>query len=202
MTTQSSNQPQKLTTDRIDRSKMKSQIPVTIWLTGLSGAGKSTLANALEIALIAQGHHTFVLDGDNLRSGLCRDLGFSDKDRQENIRRATEVAKLLLDAGLIVITAFISPFTTDRQTAREAIGSEHFIEVYVDTALDICERRDPKGLYRAARSGAIKDFTGIHSPYEPPEHPDIRIDTSLVAPESAVELVLMHLAARQSKILS
>lgn len=196
MTTQSINQPHKSPIARTDRSKIKSQIPVTIWLTGLSGAGKSTLANALEAALIAQGQHTFVLDGDNLRSGLCRDLGFSDKDRQENIRRASEVAKLLLDAGLIVIAAFISPFAADRQTARETIGSEHFIEVYVDATLDVCERRDTKGLYQAARRGAIRDFTGIHSPYEPPEHPDIRIDTSLLSPEGAVELVLKHLAAR------
>lgn len=196
MTTHPINPPYDFPSDRTDRSKIKNQIPVTIWLTGLSGAGKSTLANALEVALIAQGHHTFVLDGDNLRSGLCRDLGFSVKDRQENIRRASEVSKLLLDAGLIVIAAFISPFAADRQTAREAIGSEHFIEVYVDATLDVCERRDTKGLYQAARSGAIQDFTGIHSPYEPPEHPDITVDTSLLSPEAAVELVLRHLADR------
>jgi adenylylsulfate kinase len=200
MTTHPINPPNKSPIDRTDRSKIKSQIPVTIWLTGLSGAGKSTLANALEVALIAQGHHTFVLDGDNLRAGLCRDLGFTVKDRKENIRRASEVAKLLLDAGLIVIAAFISPVAADRQTARDAIGSEHFIEVYVDATLDVCERRDTKGLYQAARSGAIQDFTGIHSPYEPPEQPDITVDTSLLSPEAAVELVLRHLAKRWSTL--
>ncbi|AVX90381.1 MULTISPECIES: adenylyl-sulfate kinase [Pseudomonas] len=159
------------------RSRIKNQKPVVIWLTGLSGAGKSSIANALELALCNEGRHTYLLDGDNVRMGLCHDLGFSDKDRIENIRRISEVAKLFIDAGLIVITAFISPFVRDRALARDVIGVENFIEVYVDTPLSECERRDPKGLYKKARQGLIKNFTGIDSTYEPPENPQIRICT-------------------------
>jgi adenylylsulfate kinase len=159
------------------RSRIKNQKPVVIWLTGLSGAGKSSIANALELALCNEGRHTYLLDGDNVRLGLCNDLGFSDKDRVENIRRISEVAKLFIDAGLIVITAFISPFLRDRALAQDVIGTENFIEVYVDTPLSECERRDPKGLYKKARQGLIKNFTGIDSSYEPPENPQIRICT-------------------------
>lgn len=159
------------------RSRIKNQKPVVIWLTGLSGAGKSSIANALELALCNEGRHTYLLDGDNVRMGLCHDLGFSDKDRIENIRRISEVAKLFIDAGLIVITAFISPFVRDRALARDVIGVENFIEVYVDTPFSECERRDPKGLYKKARQGLIKNFTGIDSTYEPPENPQIRICT-------------------------
>jgi len=159
------------------RSRIKNQKPVVIWLAGLSGAGKSSIANALELALCNEGRHTYLLDGDNVRMGLCHDLGFSDKDRIENIRRISEVAKLFIDAGLIVITAFISPFVRDRALARDVIGVENFIEVYVDTPLSECERRDPKGLYKKARQGLIKNFTGIDSTYEPPENPQIRICT-------------------------
>ncbi|WP_426203127.1 adenylyl-sulfate kinase [Pseudomonas sp. TWP3-1] len=159
------------------RSIIKNQTPIVIWLTGLSGAGKSSIANALELALCNEGRHTYLLDGDNVRLGLCHDLGFSDKDRIENIRRISEVAKLFTDAGLIVITAFISPFVRDRALARDVIGKDKFVEVFVDTPLNECERRDPKGLYKKARQGLIKDFTGIDSAYEAPENPQIRICT-------------------------
>lgn len=162
---------------RAQRGRMKSQRPVAVWLTGLSGAGKSTIAAALENHLCASGRHTYLLDGDNVRLGLCADLGFSDSHREENIRRAAEVARLFVDAGLIVITAFISPFARDRALARRIIGPQDFIEVFVDTPFAECERRDPKGLYRKARQGLIKHFTGIDSPYEPPHAPDIHVNT-------------------------
>ena len=162
---------QSFTIDRGDREKLNGQKSKVIWFTGLSGSGKSTLANALEQQFHQQGRHTYILDGDNIRQGLNKDLGFSDNDRIENIRRIAEVAKLMLDAGLIVMTAFISPFRREREMARELIGAENFIEVYVATPLTICEQRDPKGLYKKARSGQIKDMTGIDSPYEIPEKP-------------------------------
>lgn len=163
--------------DSLQRARMKAQQPAVIWLTGLSGAGKSTIASALERCLCEQGRHTYLLDGDNVRQGLCRDLGFSDADRQENIRRVAEVARLFVDAGLVVISAFISPFARDRELARTVIGDRHFIEVFVDTPLTECERRDPKGLYDKARRGLIKQFTGIDSPYERPPAPHIHVDT-------------------------
>lgn len=149
----------------------------TIWFTGLSGSGKSTLADALEKYLAAMGKHTILLDGDNIRMGLNRDLGFSEQDRIENIRRIAEVAKLMNDAGLLVLTSFISPFRRDRRRAREIIGDD-FIEVYVSTPLEECIRRDVKGLYASARSGKIKNFTGISSPYEEPENPEVIVDTT------------------------
>lgn len=165
------------------------QKAAVIWLTGLSGSGKSTLANALERKLADAGKHTMLLDGDNVRHGLNKDLGFSDKDRVENIRRIAETAKLMNDAGLIVLTSFISPYRRDRQAARQIIGSG-FIEVYVNTPLEECERRDVKGLYRAARNGEIAQFTGITSVYEEPEHPEITIDTTgRSIEESAQELM-------------
>lgn len=157
---------------RKDRETLKSQQGKVIWFTGLSGSGKSTLANALEHALHQAGKHTYILDGDNIRQGLNKDLGFSDADRVENIRRIAEVARLMADAGLIVITAFISPFKKERKMARGLIGSEHFLEVYVSTPLAVCEERDPKGLYKKARSGNITHMTGISSPYEVPDQPD------------------------------
>lgn len=159
------------------REEMLRQRAVTVWLTGLSGSGKSTLANALEQQLAAKGRHTMLLDGDNVRFGLNKDLGFSKEDRVENIRRIAEVAKLLNDAGLIVLTSFISPYRRDREAARAIIG-DAFMEVYVSTPLRECERRDVKGLYQKARKGEIAEFTGISSAYEEPEHPEITIDTS------------------------
>jgi adenylylsulfate kinase len=172
------------------RAELKSQRPVVIWLTGLSGSGKSTIANALESALAGRGNHTYLLDGDNIRAGLCGDLGFSDDDRKENIRRIAEVANLFADAGLIVIVAFISPFRQDRALARKIIGDDTFIEVFIDTPLAECERRDPKGLYGKARSGLIKNFTGIDSAYEAPLTPDIRINTVDDSVQGAVGTIL------------
>ncbi|MFH0020736.1 adenylyl-sulfate kinase [Pseudomonas fluorescens] len=181
------------------RARVKGQRPAVIWLTGLSGAGKSTIANALEQALVGKGRHTFLLDGDNLRMGLCKDLGFADADRVENIRRVAEVSKLLVDAGLIVITAFISPFHRDRAMAREVIGHEEFIEVFVDTSLAECERRDPKGLYSKARAGQIKNFTGIDSAYEKPVAPDITINTVDEPLTISIERVLDYLDERSGE---
>ncbi len=158
-----------------DRQKLLKQKPLTIWLTGLSAAGKSTLAFALERVLVEAGHPCYVLDGDNVRHGLNNNLGFSAEDRSENIRRVAEVAKLMNDAGLIVITAFISPFRDDRDKARDIIGDGVFQEVFVDAGLDACEERDPKGLYKKARAGQIPDFTGISSPYEAPLQPELVI---------------------------
>lgn len=182
--------------DASTRAFAKGQRPITLWLTGLSGAGKSTIANALEVAMVERGRHTYLLDGDNVRMGLCRDLGFSDADREENIRRIAEVARLFVDAGLIVITAFISPFQRDRALARDVIGTEAFVEVFIDTPLSECERRDPKGLYGRARSGAIKNFTGIDSAYEGPVDPDIRINTLEEDLPTAVARILAYLDER------
>ncbi|SOC02037.1 adenylylsulfate kinase [Alloalcanivorax xenomutans] len=163
---------------KADRAKAKGQTPKCIWLTGLSGSGKSTLANALEVALTQQGKHTYLLDGDNVRHGLNKNLGMSDEDRTENIRRVSEVAKLMVDAGLVVVTAFISPFRADRDAARELFEDGEFVEVFVDAPLEECEKRDPKGLYQKARQGIIKEFTGIDSPYEAPEKPEVVINTA------------------------
>lgn len=168
---------QALSITRESRETLHGHKGKVIWFTGLSGSGKSTLANALEIKLHELGRHTYLLDGDNVRQGLNKDLGFTDTDRVENIRRIAEVAKLMMDAGLIVMTAFISPFVREREMARELIGPENFVEVYVDTPLEVCEERDVKGLYKKARRGEIPNFSGVNSAYEPPEKPDIRINT-------------------------
>jgi adenylylsulfate kinase len=178
-----------------DRSTQKAQKPITLWLTGLSGAGKSTIANALETEFFRRGKHTYLLDGDNVRTRLCSDLGFSDEDRQENIRRISEVSRLFMDAGLIVITAFISPSLRDRAMAKEIIGTESFVEIYIDTPLEECERRDPKGLYGKARQGLIKSFTGIDSAYEAPLNPHIRINTLNETLGESVARVLAYLDA-------
>ncbi|WP_129972318.1 MULTISPECIES: adenylyl-sulfate kinase [unclassified Pseudomonas] len=163
-----------------DRAALKAQHPRCLWLTGLSGAGKSTLANTLEVHLHEFGLHTFLLDGDNVRNGLCRDLGMDDASRRENIRRMAEVARLMVDAGLIVIVAAISPFRAERDAARQLFAEGDFIEVHVSTSLKVCERRDPKGLYQAVREGRIQHFTGIDSPYEAPLAAECRIDTEAV----------------------
>lgn len=169
---------QALSINRVNREQHKGHAGKVIWFTGLSGSGKSTLANALEVELHKQGKHTYLLDGDNVRQGLNKDLGFTDADRVENIRRIAEVAKLMMDAGLIVMTAFISPFKQEREMAKQLIGKENFIEVFVDTPLSICEERDPKGLYKKAREGKLPNFSGISSPYEAPDHADVIIDAS------------------------
>ena len=179
------------------RANQKAQRPCVIWLTGLSGSGKSTLANALEQRLFQRGYHSYLLDGDNVRHGLNQDLGFSTADRVENIRRIGEVAALFVDAGLIVITAFISPFRADRTMVRALVPEGEFIEVYVHASLEACERRDPKGLYAKARAGVIKDFTGIDSPYEPPERPELVIDTERDSVDLCVERVLNDLRERR-----
>jgi bifunctional enzyme CysN/CysC len=170
---------QALSINRTAREHQHGHKGKVIWFTGLSGSGKSTLANLLEVELHKQGKHTYLLDGDNIRQGLNKDLGFTDADRVENIRRIAEVAKLMMDAGLIVMTAFISPFKRERAMAKQLIGEENFIEVFVDTPLEICEERDPKGLYKKARQGKLPNFSGISSPYEVPENPDITIDGSV-----------------------
>ncbi len=178
--------------DRTLREQQMGQNACTIWMSGLSGAGKSTIANALEKRLYAMGKKTMLLDGDNVRMGLNSNLGFSDEDRIENIRRIAEVAKLMNDAGLIVITAFISPYRQDRRNAKKIIG-EGFREVYVSTSIAECEKRDVKGLYKAAREGKIAHFTGITSPYEAPEHPDVAVDTSEMDVEACVDHILNQL---------
>jgi len=175
------------------RAALKHQQPKLLWFTGLSGAGKSTIANLVERKLAALGRHTFLLDGDNVRLGLNKDLGFTAADRVENIRRAGEAAKLMVDAGLIVLTAFISPFRAERRMVREMVAEGDFIEIFVDTPLAEAERRDTKGLYRKARAGKLANFTGVDSPYEAPEAPDIRIDTTAMDAEAAAELIVRHL---------
>jgi adenylyl-sulfate kinase len=172
------------------------QKPITVWFTGLSGSGKSTLATHLELALCTAGHATFILDGDNVRKGLCRDLGFSANDRTENIRRVAEVARLMNDAGLVVAAALISPYSQDRAMARDIIGPERFIEVYLDASLAVCEGRDPKGLYRKARTGEIHEFTGVSSPYQPPENPDLTINTANASVQDAMQMVLAEFVKR------
>ena len=179
------------------RAAAKRQKPCVLWLTGLSGAGKSTIANLLETKLHAAGHHTYLLDGDNVRHGLTKDLGFTAEDRVENIRRIAEAAKLMVDAGLIVLTAFISPFRAERRMARRLLPEGEFFEVFVDAPLAVAEARDPKGLYKKARRGEIENFTGIDSPYESPEAPEIRVDTAALAPEEAAREILAELARRQ-----
>jgi bifunctional enzyme CysN/CysC len=182
--------------DKDARAVLKRQKPCVLWLTGLSGAGKSTIADLVEQSLHRAGHHTIVLDGDNVRHGLNRDLGFTDEDRVENIRRVAEVAKLMVEAGLIVIVSFISPFRSERRLARRLVGRDEFLEIYVDTPLDICEARDPKGLYKLARAGKLPNLTGIGSPYEPPEQPELVLAAGRDPPDALAEEVLSALKQR------
>jgi bifunctional enzyme CysN/CysC len=184
---------QALDVNKVARAALKSQRPCVIWFTGLSGAGKSTICNLLDKRLHARGHHTYVLDGDNVRHGLNRDLGFTEADRVENVRRVAEVAHLMADAGLIVLVSFISPFRTERRMARGLMEENEFIEVFVDTPLHVAEARDPKGLYGKARRGELKNFTGVDSPYEVPEAPDVRLDTTRLTPEQAVDVIMREL---------
>lgn len=182
--------------DKARRADSLGQKPLALWFTGLSGSGKSTIANLLEQKLTAQDKHTYLLDGDNIRHGLCGDLGFSAQDRVENIRRISEVSKLFVDAGMIVITAFISPFRADRDFCRSLLDEDEFVEVFVDTPIEVCEQRDPKGLYKKARSGDIKDFTGIDSDYEVPNTPEIRLEYVEESAEQTVERLYAILAEK------
>lgn len=177
-----------------DREKLLNQKGCVIWFTGLSGSGKSTLANAVEHVLHQHQHHTYVLDGDNVRHGLNKNLGFSPEDREENIRRIGEVAKLFADAGTIVMTAFISPYLADRDQARALMAEDRFVEVFVDCPLEVCEERDTKGLYKKARTGEIKEFTGISAPYESPLNPEVTVNTDALSIEECAQVVVEALA--------
>ena len=179
--------------DKAARAQANEQKPCVLWFTGLSGAGKSTVADLLEQKLHAMGRRTYLLDGDNVRHGLSRDLGFTDQDRVENIRRIAEVAKLMLDAGLIVLTSFISPFQSERQMARDLMGRDEFVEIFVDASLEVCEARDPKSLYKKARAGELKNFTGIDSDYEVPENADIVLDAAGNNPDLLADQILVFL---------
>ena len=183
--------------DKLQRAKLKQQKPCLLWYTGLSGSGKSTIANAVDALLFQRQCHSYLLDGDNVRHGLNGDLAFSGQDRVENIRRISEVAKLFVDAGLIVSTAFISPFRADRALAKSKLDESEFIEVFIDTPIEVCEQRDPKGLYKMARAGEIKNFTGIDSSYEAPEQPQIHINTAEKSIEQCAQQVIDYLLEKQ-----
>jgi bifunctional enzyme CysN/CysC len=191
---------QSLLVDKSSRVRLNGHRPAILWFTGLSGSGKSSIANIVERELHMRGAHTYMLDGDNVRHGLNRDLGFTDADRVENIRRVGEVAKLFVDAGMIVICSFISPFRAERRMVRELVATEEFLEIFVDTPLEECMRRDPKGLYARAKEGKIKNFTGIDSPYETPENPEITVTTHDVSADEAAQRVLD--ALRQRTVIS
>lgn len=182
--------------DSTKRNKLLNQQPLLIWFTGLSGSGKSTLAVQLEVMLHDKGYKTYLLDGDNIRTGLNRDLTFTEEDRVENIRRIGEVGKLMLDAGLVVLSAFISPFEADRAQVKKIVGAANYFEVFVDTPLEICEQRDVKGLYKKARAGEVKNFTGIDSPYERPSKPEIAIETDKISIEDAVMRIFQRIESR------
>ncbi|MDZ4713306.1 MAG: adenylyl-sulfate kinase [bacterium] len=190
--------PQDQTISRKDRNQLSGNKSFVIWFTGLSGSGKSTLANKLEEKLFEKKIPTYLLDGDNIRLGLNKDLSFTEQDRKENIRRIGEVSKLFVDSGIVVLTAFISPFRAERNSVRELLDSNDFIEVFVKCSLDVCEDRDVKGLYKKARSGEIKNFTGIDSPYEEPADPEIVIDTNKMSPEESVDLLMKFIEPRLS----
>lgn len=179
--------------DKKTRARLKNQHPCLLWFTGLSGAGKSTIANIVEKKLNADGKHTYLLDGDNIRHGLNRDLGFSSEERIENIRRVGEVGKLFVDAGLIALASFISPFRSDRMIVRQLFDANEFLEVFVSASLAVCEKRDPKGLYRKARRGEILDFTGVDSPYESPERPEVVLDTTDSTAEECADALIGYI---------
>jgi bifunctional enzyme CysN/CysC len=185
---------QAMTVDKAARAGLKGQRPRCLWFTGLSGSGKSTIANRVEQQLLASHHHTYALDGDNIRHGLNKDLGFTEADRVENIRRVAEVAKLMVDAGLIVLVSFISPYRSERDMARRMFADGEFLEVFVDTPLELCEQRDVKGLYAKARAGQLPNFTGISSPYEAPEHPELHLHTADTGLDELVQMVLKKIA--------
>lgn len=185
--------------DRNQREKLKHHHSFLIWFTGLSGSGKSTIANALEIALFKKNIHTYLLDGDNVRKGMNSDLSFSPEDRTENIRRIAEMSNLMIDAGLVVLAAFVSPYRIDRENVKNIVGYDNFVEIFVDTPLSECERRDTKGLYAKARSGEINNLTGINAPYEAPINPEILIDTTQINVEEAVEIILDKVSKKLKK---
>ena len=179
-----------------ERTQLKGHAAFLIWFTGLSGSGKSTIANAVEKALVEKNIHTYLLDGDNVRKGLNNNLSFSPGDRTENIRRIAEVANLMIDAGIVVLASFVSPYSEDRENVQQIVGENNYLEVFVNTSVEECERRDVKGLYAKARAGEIKNFTGVNAPYEAPKHPDIEIDTTNVSVEAAVTLILKKIEQR------
>lgn len=185
------------TVTKTDRHLLNGHKSCVLWFTGLSGSGKSTLANAVDHALFQQNYRSYVLDGDNIRHGLNRDLSFRKEDRKENIRRIGEVAKLFVDGGIIVSSAFISPFLEDRDLVRKMFSTDEFVEIFLNCPIDVCENRDPKGLYKKARQGEIPDFTGINSPYEAPENPEIIIDTNKITIEQSVEKIISYLKERK-----
>jgi len=190
------NKKQEYTITRANREKMNQHRSFLIWFTGLSGSGKSTIANLLEKKLHEQKIHTYTLDGDNLRRGLTKELTFSEADRNENLRRTAEVAKLFIDAGTVVIAAFISPYINMREQIKDIVGTENYVEVFVNTPLEVCEQRDVKGLYKKARTGELKNFTGISAPYETPINPFIEIDTVKETPEQAVQKILSMIKSK------
>lgn len=191
--------PHDFSIGREQRKALKGHNSFLLWFTGLSGSGKSTIANAVEQALVARGIHTYTLDGDNVRKGLNHNLSFSPEDRKENIRRIAEVANLMVDAGLVVLAAFVSPYEKDRANIKQIVNATNYIEIFVNTPLAECERRDVKGLYAKARAGEIQNFTGISAPYEAPSNPDIEIDTTKVTVAEAVKVVLEHIENKLSE---
>ena len=191
---------QEQSVSKATRARLKHQTPAILWFTGLSGAGKSTIANLVESKLVERPAHTLMLDGDNVRHGLNKDLGFTEADRVENIRRVGEVAKLMVEAGLIVLCAFISPFRAERRMVRSLVGEQEFIEIFVDAPLDVCKERDPKGLYRRALAGEIKNFTGVDQPYETPESPELKLSSAEHSAEAIADQIIAYLEA--NKLLS
>lgn len=191
--------PHDFSIGREERKALKKHNAFLLWFTGLSGSGKSTIANAVEKTLVEKGIHTYTLDGDNVRKGLNSDLAFSPEDRKENIRRIAEVANLMMDAGLVVLGAFVSPYEKDRANIKQIVGVSQYVEIFVNTPIEVCENRDVKGLYTKARAGEISNFTGIDAPYEAPSHPDIEVDTTKVSVEEAVEMVIMHIENKLSE---